>query len=317
MPKEDKPLAPPINAPGGERAAASGDLPGEEWLGWAACVATLGGDDFAARLLATIGRVVAADHLSFFRLVPGTPPSLVAAETGLGGDVAAVAGQQYVKSLYYRFDPNTRRIGHGGQIGDGDGTDDGTAAGPVDGPLVTRLLAADIADPAYKAEIYERFALEDRLSIMGHEGAVWHIVSLYRDRSTGRFSAADEAALGARAPLISQLAARQLATLPQEAWAAPTLPPVPLLETMVRDLGARLSDREVQVCARALLGKTGEGIALDLNVKETTIATLRKRAYAKLGISTLNELFALCLSREAGARPIGVQPLHDGGTRAV
>jgi DNA-binding CsgD family transcriptional regulator len=226
---------------------------------------------------------VGADHLSFFRLGPGTPPALVGAESRIGR-VAADAGRRYVQSLYYRFDPNTRRV----ETGDGS----------TDGPLVTRLHAADIPDASYRSEIYERFGLEDRLSILGHAGPVWHIVSLYRDRATGRFSPAEEAALASRAPLVSQLAARQIASRATADWVAPTLPPVTHLEAMVRALGAGLSERETQVCARALLGKTGEGIALDLDVKETTVATLRKRAYGKLAISTLNELFALCLSRD-------------------
>jgi len=45
---------------------------------------------------------------------------------------------------------------------------------------------------------------------------------------------------------------------------------------------------------------TGEGIGLDIGVQPATVATLRKRAYAKLNISTLNELFALCLGQVAG-----------------
>ena len=39
------------------------------------------------------------------------------------------------------------------------------------------------------------------------------------------------------------------------------------------------------------------GIASILGVKESTVATLRRRAYAKLGISNLNSLFALCVAR--------------------
>ena len=42
---------------------------------------------------------------------------------------------------------------------------------------------------------------------------------------------------------------------------------------------------------------TNLGIALDLGVKESTVATLRRRAYAKLGISGVQELFLLCLRR--------------------
>jgi DNA-binding CsgD family transcriptional regulator len=53
------------------------------------------------------------------------------------------------------------------------------------------------------------------------------------------------------------------------------------------------------VCARALLGMTNVAIGLDLGVRAPTVATLRQRAYATLGISGLNELFGLCLAQAA------------------
>jgi DNA-binding CsgD family transcriptional regulator len=56
------------------------------------------------------------------------------------------------------------------------------------------------------------------------------------------------------------------------------------------------------VCARALAGLTVAAIASDLGVKSPTIATLRQRAYAKLGISSLSQLFALCIEQLARPR---------------
>lgn len=55
-----------------------------------------------------------------------------------------------------------------------------------------------------------------------------------------------------------------------------------------------LSARERQVCLGMLDGKKAELIALELSVSPETIATYRKRAYAKLGISSKGALFALC-----------------------
>jgi len=56
-----------------------------------------------------------------------------------------------------------------------------------------------------------------------------------------------------------------------------------------------LTRRERQVCERIMLGYTTTGIGLDLDIAPTSVATYRKRAYAKLSISSQNELFALCL----------------------
>lgn len=53
-----------------------------------------------------------------------------------------------------------------------------------------------------------------------------------------------------------------------------------------------LSSREIDVCSRVLLGLSSIGIALDLNLGETTIKTHRKRAYHRLAIGSERELIA-------------------------
>ena len=58
-------------------------------------------------------------------------------------------------------------------------------------------------------------------------------------------------------------------------------------------LQARLTVRELDVCARLLQGMTQEGIAADLGLSVPTVKTYRNRAFARLGISFRNELFAL------------------------
>lgn len=54
-----------------------------------------------------------------------------------------------------------------------------------------------------------------------------------------------------------------------------------------------LTGRELDVCARTLIGLTAEGIALDLNIKKSSVSTYRKRAYARLGISSHSQLYRL------------------------
>jgi DNA-binding CsgD family transcriptional regulator len=74
------------------------------------------------------------------------------------------------------------------------------------------------------------------------------------------------------------------------------LPPEVALQLFRRRLVAldrALTPRELDVCARTLIGLTAEGIALDLNIKKSSVFTYRKRAYARLGISSQNQLFRL------------------------
>ncbi len=53
-----------------------------------------------------------------------------------------------------------------------------------------------------------------------------------------------------------------------------------------------LTPKEAAICAAIALGQTATGIGFDHGISMNTVATHRKRAYAKLGIGSQNELFA-------------------------
>ncbi len=64
-----------------------------------------------------------------------------------------------------------------------------------------------------------------------------------------------------------------------------------------------LSPREVEICASIVLGYTMVGISLNLGISVNTVATHRKHAYAKLGVSSQNELFARYLTQVENQMP--------------
>jgi DNA-binding CsgD family transcriptional regulator len=87
----------------------------------------------------------------------------------------------------------------------------------------------------------------------------------------------------------------------QMAGAAPdrrvpsTFPQEKLLGRVKSALSAsapKLTEREAQICAGIVLGYTVLGLSLNLNISVNTVATHRKRAYAKLRVCSQNELFA-------------------------
>ncbi len=84
-------------------------------------------------------------------------------------------------------------------------------------------------------------------------------------------------------PDVARLAGR-LALLHYEQVAVSDVPP-PL---------AVLSERERAVCLGILSGRKAEAIAADLDVAASTVVTYRKRAYAKLGVTSRAGLFAIC-----------------------
>ncbi len=247
-------------------------------------IPALGRQEFPAEILRALQKPLGASHLSVFAFDRNMVPSLVAAESIGGTRIAGKAGKIYEDKILYRHDPNIRRVRSG---------DTGNTQA-----LVFRLNAADISDFEYRRRIYDRFGLVERLSVIDQIGGMWFVENFYRDARMGRFSEAQLGFLSEVAAVLAALVGKHLAMNPPPAWQSYRRPRIDLMERRLRGLDASLTERQIQVCARALMGMTNTGIALDLGVGKPTVATLRRRAYARLNITSLNELFAKCLSNE-------------------
>lgn len=68
---------------------------------------------------------------------------------------------------------------------------------------------------------------------------------------------------------------------------------------MLAKQGPDLTPREVEVCAAIVMGYRAEAIAARLDIAPNTVATHRKRAYAKLHISSQTELFGFLFTKLA------------------
>jgi DNA-binding CsgD family transcriptional regulator len=248
-------------------------------------VRTLGEPGFERALLEALHAATGAAHLAIIAFDRRLLPQLIAAESHGGTTLARSAGRTYFGGLFYRHDPTRGALARQPAGGDA--------------PLLLRLAARDITDRAWRQQIYERYGLEERLALLGLAGRRWLALNLYRDKADGAFSHVQVDGLREAAALLLELVARHYALRPPAAWRRATRPPVALLEQLLGRIDARLTRRQVQVCARALLGMTNVAIGLDLGVRAPTVATLRQRAYLTLGISGLNELFGLCLAQAA------------------
>ena len=79
-------------------------------------------------------------------------------------------------------------------------------------------------------------------------------------------------------------------------WATTrTAPPLSANRECLQALKPQLMTRELDVCARLLLGKPLNGITSDLSILLPTVKKLRNRAFDRLGIRYRNELFARML----------------------
>jgi DNA-binding CsgD family transcriptional regulator len=147
---------------------------------------------------------------------------------------------------------------------------------------------------AYEIRFFKSVGLVDKIAYAWWAGETAYYVNLYRFAQTGRFQERDLAILEGLRDLIAAMVRlhdgrrRLRHLLHGRKGAAHAMEFVALL-------GDRLTAREQQVLAALLRGTSSEGIAAALSLKPSTVVTYRKRAYAKLGIATQAELFALCL----------------------
>jgi len=252
-------------------------------------ILSLGEPDFAHALLSAMEPFVPVDHLAVAVFDNEFAAHLSAAGSRQPGNVALEAGRLYERARFYRHDPGARQLG---------------SANAVGGPVLSRLRASDITDPKYRREIYDRFRLLERLSLMDQVRDRWLMLNLYRSRGSEPFQESDIACIRRVASLLTSLAGKHAALVAPAPAAARRgrLASIRYLEELLAGIEERLTPRERAVCARALSGQTVHGIASELGIKPPTVATLRRRAYSKLNISSLNELFARCMEQLARGR---------------
>ncbi len=246
-------------------------------------IATLGTPEFFSQLLSYIKGICPIDHQVVFVFDQQLVPQLIEAKGHGDNQVAEKAGQIYTTRLFYRHDPNAMQV----QSAEGKNTE----------ISLLRMRADEIPDPEYKQRIYDQFQLIDRVSLLSQVNQHWFVINLYRDLSNLHFNPEELQVINDSSRLIIELCKKHFALLPASVWKAPSLPEPEMLQQLMLKLDAQLSERESEVCSYALIGVTNEGIALRLGIKPTTVATLRKRAFAKLEISSLNQLFGLCLGQ--------------------
>jgi DNA-binding CsgD family transcriptional regulator len=157
----------------------------------------------------------------------------------------------------------------------------------------------EIADTEYSQKLFVEPGIAGKVCVIVRRPADAICLSLYRDRGEGSFANADFERLDAlKAPLAA--ACERHFDLTHERME-------PTLEEIARRLGngermAALSAREQAVCARIVAGYSNEAIALDLGLSFHSVRTYRRRAYAKLRVTSQNELFALVLAAGSKVR---------------
>lgn len=123
-------------------------------------------------------------------------------------------------------------------------------------------------------------------------------ISLMRSGQSPRFSAREFKLLESVAPIICSLARRHWEDVPRQFEYEPSDPDTgdnrTLIENSVNALfGPRITPREIQVVTQVLEGHSSESIARSLGISVGTVRIHRRNIYAKLQISSQQELFSI------------------------
>jgi len=245
----------------------------------AAAVSALGHQKFPDALLGHLSALVQVDHLALFRFDHFLVPELFGTASLGQSQISRDAGKLYQRRQYYRHDPGAQQVGSGADTA---------------GPLLFRLNEQDILDREYHDRIYTRYRIIERISMIHRVENSWIAVNLYRSIKAGVFGPRDLENLEARAPAVLALAGKHAELIRPT---AATTGSVFDIDAVYRELlGETLSARERSVCSGALRGLSVKRMAAELGVRPSTIATLRRRAFQKLGISNSMELFVRCIA---------------------
>ena len=226
---------------------------------------------FPRRVFEEVNSVWGCEHLSAFAFTGKQDPRPILTEDRQGDALARSCGTRYVNT-YWKFDP-VNALRH---------TETGAK-------FVALIDASDIGSADYRRECYTRVNLGRRLTLSLAEGGTEYRLNIYKD---ARELMSDRwiEALQKSADLLMALLRRHYA----EDVSRPDSSALKFMDRL-RAVSPSMPKRELQVCAQIARGVTSEGIACELGIGTNTVLTYRKRAYARLNISSQNELLRLIM----------------------
>jgi DNA-binding CsgD family transcriptional regulator len=155
-----------------------------------------------------------------------------------------------------------------------------------------RVAPSDIVADRYR-HMLQSSGIVERVSFIRQVRHGWRCMTVARRGESGAFEDGELELLGGFARLLMPIIERNDTLAGQRQLST---------EATIDELEARfarrfpaLTTRERETCARAAVGMTAEGAALDLGIGVASVLTYRKRAYQRLGVSSAYELARLVM----------------------
>ncbi len=254
------------------------------------CIKSIGAEDFPQTLVDALKSLTDFDYSVVFAYYQGGTP-LCLFHT-FSSEKRVIFVDEYLKGPYL-LDPFFKACGR--QVNDG----------------LYRLR--DVApDRFYQSEYYRSYYVQTGLSeelcyTFRLRNGVAVVISLMRAGESSRFSAREFRLLDSVASIVVSLAQRHWRNVPDR-FEIETAVDDPyeerlLIENTVSALfSQRITPRETQVVAQVLEGHSSDAIAKDLGISVGTVRIHRRNIYAKLQISSQQELFSIFFKNITTAR---------------
>jgi DNA-binding CsgD family transcriptional regulator len=155
--------------------------------------------------------------------------------------------------------------------------------------LMVHDAITDVVDPALYGAL-RHFRIADRVMVCGQVANDFYAVSVMRSHDIGQFDERELGDLSTSADVLVAACAKHADLHWDRDRTTAHFASVTTIEANLRPQSWGLSKRELQVGARILYGISAYGISVDLGLSEDTVATYRKRLYARLGIGGRHEL---------------------------
>ena len=273
------------------KRTTNGDAGSATWVALLSrCIDSIGAADFPQRLIDALKSITDFDYSVIFAYYQGNTP-LCLFHT-FSPEKRVVFVDDYLKGPYL-LDPFFKACGR--QVDNG----------------LYRLR--DVApDRFYQSEYYRSYYVQTGLSeeicyTFCLRNGVAVVISLMRSGERSRFSAREFRLLGSVASIVVSLAQRHWQDVSGKFDLRNGINDRHedrlLIENTVSDLfSQRITPRETQVVAQVLEGHSSDAIAKDLGISVGTVRIHRRNIYAKLQISSQQELFSIFFKNSMAAR---------------
>ncbi len=256
--------------------------------GVAALVGAIGQQTFSCRLVELLTAAAAIDQFNMITLDASDTAHCVYTWHRARADLGANLVGRYVDGRFHTRDPALTALRR-----------------PQSARLrMGVLLREQIEDDWYRSFFFDDAKLGGKLSILEQGAPLGIYQNFYSAAGASSFSPREMENLARLSEVVSQcvIRHRELTAPHVDSRRRPSKDEV---SHLLAERAPTLAARELEVCSRIVTGYTTEAIALDLGIAQNSVATYRKRAYAKLRICSQHELFLLCLGGRITPPPSG------------